>query len=150
MLSGAALKGRTALGITRFDHYTVRSADHEASWHFYEDVLGLSLRKREGFPVPAFIVSAGDTEVVHVFQATPEVDAIIARMPAPDQEAAQWRTGRLQHVEFWATGLAEMKQRWDQAGVIYTERTLPDKHQVGLRDPDDIVVNLNFPLSEVQ
>ena len=50
------------MGITRFDHYTVRSADHEASWRFYERVLGLSVRKREGFPVPAFIVSAGDTD----------------------------------------------------------------------------------------
>jgi hypothetical protein len=42
-----------------------------------------------------------------------------------------------------------MKQRWAAEGAEFVERTLPDKHQVGLRDPDDIVVNLNFPLSEV-
>ena len=39
------------------DHYTVRSRDIDASWKFYEDVLGLRVRKREGMPVPAFIVS---------------------------------------------------------------------------------------------
>ena len=43
--------------ITNFDHYTVRSGDVDASWRFYEGALGLSVRKREGFPVPAFIVS---------------------------------------------------------------------------------------------
>ena len=43
--------------ITEWDHYTVRSRDAEASWAFYEQALGLNVRKREGFPVPAFIVS---------------------------------------------------------------------------------------------
>ena len=135
--------------ITRFDHYTVRSADVDASWRFYEDVLGLSVRERTGFPVKAFIVSAGDTEVVHCFQAPPEVDEALKQISYPESEAMTWKTGRLQHVEFWAAGLEEMKKRWDAAGAKYTERTLPDKHQVGLTDPDDIVVNLNFPLSEV-
>ena len=135
--------------ITRFDHYTVRSADVDASWRFYEEVLGLSVRERTGFPVKAFIVSAGDTEVVHCFQATEEVDAALKQVSYPTSEALTWKTGRLQHVEFWATGLDDLKKRWDAAGARYTERTLPDKHQVGLTDPDEIVVNLNFPLSEV-
>jgi len=137
------------MGITRFDHYTVRSADYEASWRFYERVLGLSVRKREGFPVPAFIVSAGDTEVVHVFQANPEVDARLKEITPAKSDVVNWSTWRLQHVEFWATGLEEMKQCWTAEGAEFVERTLPDKHQVGLRDPDDIVVNLNFPLSEI-
>jgi len=51
--------------ISDIDHYTVRSANHEASWRFYEQVLGLTVRKREGTPVPAFKVSIGDREVVH-------------------------------------------------------------------------------------
>ena len=135
--------------ITRFDHYTVRSGDVDASWRFYEQVLGLSVRERTGFPVKAFIASAGETEVVHCFQANPEVDAALKAIPAPASELITWRTHRLQHVEFWATDWAAMKQRWDAAGVQYTERTLPDKHQVGITDPDEIVVNLNFPLAEV-
>ncbi|MGH2518972.1 MAG: VOC family protein [Chloroflexota bacterium] len=136
------------MGITRFDHYTVRAADIEASWRFYEQVLGLGVRKREGFPVPACIVSAGGVEVVHIFQASPEVDAALRRMAPEQNELVNWSTGRLMHVEFWATGWADIKKRWTTQGIAFAERTLPDKHQVGLRDPDDIVVNLNFPLSE--
>jgi catechol 2,3-dioxygenase-like lactoylglutathione lyase family enzyme len=135
--------------ITRFDHYTVRSADVDASWRFYEGVLGLSVRERTGFSVKAYIASAGETEVVHCFQATPEVDAAIKQISYPATEAMHWKTARIQHVEFWATGWADLKARWDRDGVKYVERTLPDKHQVGVTDPDDIVVNLNFPLSEV-
>ena len=135
--------------ITAFDHYTVRSGDVDASWRFYEGGLGLSVRKREGFPIPAFIVAIGDREVVHVFQASEEQEAIFARLAPPDEEAARWRTGRLHHVEFWATGLEEMRESLASEGIAARERTLPDKHQLQLNDPDGIAVNLNFPLSEL-
>ena len=133
--------------ISDFDHYTVRTADHDASWRFYEQVLGLTVRKREGVPMPAFKVSIGEREVVHVFQASPEMEAIFAKLP-PAQALEGWNTGRLHHVEFWATDLAAMKARFAREQVQIVERTLPDKHQVQIRDPDGIAVNLNFPLSE--
>ena len=70
--------------LTRWDHYTVRSKDVAASRAFYEQALGLNVRVREGFSVPAFIVSLGDLEVVHIFQASAEMEAIFARMPAAE------------------------------------------------------------------
>ena len=133
--------------ITAWDHYTVRSRDAAASWAFYEQALGLNVRKREGFSVPAFGVSIGDREVVHVFQASAEMEAIFARLPAAD-ELQGWNTGRLHHVEFWAADLEGMRARLAAHGVAVKERTLPDKHQVQMNDPDGIEVNLNFPLAE--
>jgi hypothetical protein len=53
-------------------------------------------------------------------------------------------------VEFWASGLTEVRARLAQHQVEVTERTLPDKHQLHMVDPDGIQVNLNFSLSEVQ
>jgi catechol 2,3-dioxygenase-like lactoylglutathione lyase family enzyme len=134
--------------IVEWDHYTVRSRDAAASWAFYEQALGLNVRKREGFSVPAFIVSIGDRERVHVFQASAEMEAIFARMPSSEQLDG-WLTGRLHHVEFWATDLNGMRARLASRNVAVTERTLPDKHQLHMVDPDGIQVNLNFPLSEV-
>lgn len=135
--------------ITDFDHYTVRSKDTDASWAFYEHALGLTVRKREGFSVPACIVSIGERQVVHVFQASPEMESLFARMPS-SEDLQGWTTGRLQHVEFWATDLPSMRARLAERGVALTERSLPDKHQLSMRDPDGIQVNLNFPLSEVK
>jgi len=134
--------------ITEWDHYTVRSKDAAAAWAFYEQALGLSVRKREGFSVPAFIVSIGDREVVHVFQASPEMEAIFARLPSAEQLEG-WTTGRLHHVEFWATDLAAVRARLEAHGVAVKERTLPDKHQLSMTDADGVQVNLNFPLAEV-
>ena len=129
------------------DHYTVRSRDIDASWKFYEQVLGLQVRKRD-VPMPAFIVSIWpDRQVVHVFQASDDMEAIFAKYPSAD-ELKGWNTGRIHHVEFWATGLAAFKERWQSQGVSFTERMLPDKYQVGLVDPDGITVNLNFPPAE--
>jgi catechol 2,3-dioxygenase-like lactoylglutathione lyase family enzyme len=135
--------------ISDFDHYTVRTANHDASWRFYERVLGLDVVAREGAPVPAFIVSIGDRQVVHVFQAAPEMEAVFAKLPAADVLQG-WNTGRLHHVEFWASGLAEMKERFARENAQFSERTLPDKHQVQLRDPDGIAVNVNFQLAEIR
>lgn len=134
--------------ITDWDHYTVRSNDAAASQAFYEQALGLNVRKREGFSVPAFIVSIGSREVVHVFQASPEMEAIFARQPSADQLEG-WVTGRLHHVEFWATDLEGVRARLAAHRVTVSERTLPDKHQMHMTDPDGIQVNLNFPLSEL-
>lgn len=134
--------------IEAFDHYTVRSADIDAAWRFYEQALGLKVVDRPYPAGRAAIVSIGDVQVVHLFQASPEMEAIFAKMP-PREELQGWNTGRLHHVEFWASGLAEMRERLKSQGVAFSERTLPDKHQLGMYDPDGIAVNLNFPLSEI-
>ncbi|HEY1297479.1 MAG TPA: VOC family protein [Chloroflexota bacterium] len=137
------------MAIVEWDHYTVRAKDTEASRGFYEGALGLNVRERVGFAVPAFIVSIGDREVVHVFQASAEMESIFRRMPsAADLDG--WATGRLHHVEFWAEDLVGTRERLAAHGVAVNERTLPDKHQLQLTDPDGIQVNLNFQLSEVQ
>jgi len=137
------------MSIINWDHYTVRAKDADASRAFYEGALGLNVRERPGFPVPAFIVSIGEREVVHVFQASAEMESIFARMPsAADLDG--WSTGRLHHVEFWAEDLVGVRERLATHAVAVNERTLPDKHQLHMTDPDGIQVNLNFQLSEVE
>src|SRR6266508_2955594 len=75
--------------IVEWDHYTVRSRGAAASCAFYEQALGLNVYRREGFAVPAFIVSIGEREVVHVFQASAEIEGIFARLSRRND----WRGG---------------------------------------------------------
>lgn len=137
------------MGINAFDHYTVRCADLQAAWRFYEQVLGLTVVERPSMRSPAAIVSIGDVQVVHLFQATAEQDAVFARLAPTDDETAYWRTGRLHHVGFWATDFRAMKARFEAHGVPYREQTLPDKHQLVVKDPDQIEIEFNFPLAEL-
>jgi hypothetical protein len=76
------------------------------------------------------------------------MEAIFARQPSAEQLEG-WNTGRLHHVEFWASDIAALRARLAAHGIAVKERTLPDKHQLQMNDPDGIAVNLNFPLSEV-
>lgn len=135
--------------INAFDHYTIRAADLKASWRFYEKALGLRCEARAGASATAARIFIGDVEVVNLFQATPEQEAIFSRMAPPDAEAENWRTGGLQHVGFWATGIVAMRARLEDKGVPFRERTLPDKTPFVLKDPDGIEIEVNFPFSEL-
>jgi catechol 2,3-dioxygenase-like lactoylglutathione lyase family enzyme len=137
------------LAIESFDHYTIRCKDLDTTSRFYEQALGLNVRPRLDRPIPGAVVSIGALEVVHLFQATAEQDSVFARMEPSDEGTAAWRTGRLHHVEFWAKGLAESRERLSAAGVTFSERTLPDKHQISVRDPDEVQIGLNFPIGEL-
>jgi hypothetical protein len=89
-------------------NYTLRSSA-AASWAFYEQALGLNVRKREAFAVPGFIASIGDREMVHVFQTSPEMEATFARLP-PAEQLLGWSTGRSHHVVLWATDLTALRR----------------------------------------
>ncbi|HEY3062692.1 MAG TPA: VOC family protein [Chloroflexota bacterium] len=139
--------------IVAFDHLTLRCADLPAAWRFYADVLGLHVVERPGLNVPAAIVYLGDAQLLHLFQATPEQDAIFARLrpPVDDAEAAQWGTARLHHLALQARGLADLRARLSSAGFGFTERTLTGagKHLILVKDPDHLEIELAFGLDEV-
>ena len=135
--------------LTGYDHYTCRCSDLDATWKFYENALGLKVTERTGFPIKAAIVWLGENQVVHLFQSRPEAEEVFARMQPKDEAEAEYPTGRILHVEFWAEGLVDMRKQLEGAGVAYAERTLPDKHQVTMEDPDGIHIGLNFPLAEI-
>jgi catechol 2,3-dioxygenase-like lactoylglutathione lyase family enzyme len=138
--------------IEAFDHYTIRCADLQASWRFYEDVLGFRVIQRPGMDVPAAIVYLGEMMLVHMFQAGPDMEAIFARLQPPDAEAAQWGTGRVHHIAFQARGLAAMRQRLGDSGITFRELTLvaASKHLVLLKDPDNVEIELAFTLEDLQ
>lgn len=134
-----------------FDHYTVRAADLAVARHFYGDILGLKVTDRPGATMPAALVFIGGQAMVHLFQATDELQAIFARLGAPDDEAANWATGRMHHIALRATGLPEMRQRLQEHSISFTERTIAplEKHLIVLKDPNGVELEIQFPLSEV-
>jgi hypothetical protein len=69
-------------------------------------------------------------------------------MAPGDADTAQWRTGRMHHIAVQATGLTEMKARLEQHGAAFRERTIGERHQIILKDPDGVELELNFPIAE--
>jgi catechol 2,3-dioxygenase-like lactoylglutathione lyase family enzyme len=137
------------------NHYSIRTADLDASRRFYVDVLGLVVGPRPEFPFPGLWLYAGDTSqwsnaAVHVIGSDP-ADGNGLRNYLGHREAGAARgSGALDHVAFFATGLAAMRAKLERLGIMARERAVPGLglHQLFVDDPNGIVVELNYPAAE--
>ncbi len=137
------------------NHYSIRTYDLEACRRFYADVLGLVVGPRPDFPFPGLWLYAGDSArwanaVVHIIgidRADPSgLDQYLG-----DRDNRQLQgSGAIDHVAFFATGLAAMRQTLARQGIAARERSVPGigLHQVFVDDPNGIVVELNYPAAE--
>ncbi len=138
------------------NHYSIRTTDLAASRNFYEQVLGLTVGPRPNFPFPGLWMYRGDH--ADVANAAVHIIGIDAQDPAGLQaylggrDAASLKgSGAVDHIAFFADGLAAMLAHLKQLGVTVRERTVPSigLHQLFLDDPCGVVVELNYPLAEV-
>jgi len=137
------------------NHFSIRSRDLPACEAFYAGLLGLQVGPRPPFDFPGLWLYAGDTSnyanaVVHIIGTDPNDPAGLQRYLGDRDAASLQGTGVVDHVAFFATGLAETLARLRDAGVACRERTVPllGLHQVFINDPNGVVVELNFPASE--
>ena len=137
------------------NHFSIRSLDLPSCERFYCDLLGLKLGPRPPFPFPGLWLYQGDTSVwanaaVHII-GVDENDPEGLKNYLGDRDAASLQgTGTVDHLAFFATGLASMLARLREQGVPLRERTVPllGLHQVFLDDPNGVVIELNFPGAE--
>lgn len=137
------------------NHFSIRTADLEASRRFYADVLGLTVGPRPDFPFPGLWMYRGyhgDTAnaVVHIIGIDPSDREGLKKYLGDREESSLAGTGAIDHVAFFSDGLAEMLDRLRRLGVGFRERTVPSLglHQVFVDDPCGVVVELNFAAAE--
>ena len=100
-----------------------------------EDIVGLKVGPRPDFGVDGYWLYAGDQAVLHLLG---------------DERRSTGPTGRLDHVAFWATDLAEYVARLKRHGVDYKLRTIAvaGMHQIFLTDVDGVLVEIGFSSDE--
>lgn len=123
------------MAIDSIDHYTILASDVDASSDFYVRVLGLTNGDRPPFDFPGAWLYLEDAPVVHLIGG---------------RSKGATDTGSIDHVAFRASGLAEMRQRLEEANVEFREREVPRLRmaQLFVRDPDGVTVEINFPLAK--
>ena len=139
------------------NHYSIRTRDLDACRRFYVQALGLAVGPRPDFPFPGLWLYAGDPStwanaVVHVIGIDPADPGGLAGYLGERGPGAHSGSGAIDHVAFFATGLAERRAVLKRLGLATRERTVPGLglHQVFVDDPDGIVVELNFPAAEAR
>lgn len=137
------------------NHFSIRTADLEASRRFYGDVLGLSVGPRPDFPFPGLWMYGGDhadvaNAVVHLIGIDKQQPQGLQQYLGTRDEAALSGSGAVDHIAFFTDGLAKTLAHLGQQGVTFRQRTVPSigLHQVFLEDPCGVVIELNFPAAE--
>ncbi len=118
--------------LTALDHYTIRTSDLDRSVRFYAEILGLESGARPPFRFPGAWLYCDGRPVVHLAQRG---------------QKAGGEAGAVDHVAFRADGLADFTRHLAERGVAFEQSEVPGLalHQVFLRDPDGVRIEVNFP-----
>lgn len=123
--------------ITGLNHVNIRAEQPllERLRIFYRDLLCLTEGYRPPFQADGCWLYAGDTPVLHLYEA------------APGQNCPVTERGPLDHFAFDCNDLAGMKRRLQGAGIAFHEKSLPETGhpQLFLFDPAGVRVELQFP-----
>lgn len=137
------------------NHFSIRTLDMESTRRFYADILGLTVGPRPPFPFPGIWLYRGDhsdagNAVVHVIGMDPNDPVGLKNYLGERDVSALTGSGAVDHIAFFADGLAQMLTHLKTLGVAVRERTVPaiGLHQLFLDDPNGIVVELNYPTAE--
>lgn len=137
------------------NHFSIRTPDLEACERFYCGLLGLVSGPRPPFPFPGLWLYAGDTAqwsnaAVHIIGIDRNDPEGLKQYLGDRDESTLQGGGALDHVAFFATGLADKLAHLNRLGITPRERTVPSigLHQLFLDDPNGIVIELNYPAAE--
>jgi catechol 2,3-dioxygenase-like lactoylglutathione lyase family enzyme len=127
------------------EHYTIRSADMEATRDFYCRAIGLKVGKRPPLAFPGYWLYCGDTPVVHLVPLG-DPKAIRGMVNVPAANGAKPGGGAVDHVAFRATNVPAMRRRLKANNVAFEERAQPGGrlHQIFFDDPNGVTVEINF------
>ena len=137
------------------NHFSIRTTDLDASRRFYADVLGLSVGPRPDFPFPGLWMYGGDhgevaNAVVHIIGIDPDDAQGLEGYLGGRDDASLQGSGAVDHIAFFATGLAQMQRHLRAQEIDFRERTVPSigLHQLFVTDPSGVVIELNYPAAE--
>ena len=139
------------------NHFSVRTLDMPATRDFYERVLRMTVGPRPPFPFPGLWMYRGSHEdvanaVVHIIGMDPNDPEGLKRYLGDRTPESLKGSGAVDHIAFFADGLAGMLQHLKGCGIDARQRTVPSigLHQLFLDDPNGVVVELNYPAAEAQ
>ena len=136
-------RGVKEVPLEALDHYTIQCTDLEATRDFYRDVLGLTVGPRPNFGFARYWLYCGDVPVVHLLGAD-------GALPENRRTDIGDRTGALDHIAFRGTDPQSTISKLKQRGFVFRENEVRDfgLHQVFVRDPTGIMVEMNFRVAQ--
>lgn len=125
--------------IGAIDHVNIHTRDLTATVAFYRDVLKMRVDQSIMGARGAWMVDAGGNPSIHIGlkEAYPEDLA---------DACEDTGGGSVHHVAFQCTGYADVRARLEALGLLVSTNDVPTVglRQLFLRDPNDVLLELNF------
>jgi len=127
------------MALEALEHYTIQCADLAATRDFYRDVLGLAEGFRPNFGFAGHWLYLGEVPVVHLVASDGALRENRGVAPAA-------HTGAFDHIAFRGRDASATVAKLKMHGVAFRENLVGDigLHQVFVRDPNGIMVEMNF------
>lgn len=132
------------MSLNSLQHFLVRANSLDETRAFFEGVLGLHDGDRPDFPFPGHWLYLGDVPVVHLVEEGFDKDFANYMGREVGEKRARDNTGPIDHIAFDASDLEGMRKRIADKGVDSHEQGIGDLHQIFIRDPNGITIELNF------
>ncbi len=138
------------MSLNSLQHFLVRASDLNDTRAFYEGVLGLRDGDRPDFPFPGHWLYLGDVPVVHLVEEGFDKDFANYMGREVGGVRAHDNTGAIDHIAFDAADLEGMRKRFADLGVDTHEQGIDELHQIFIRDPNGITIELNFQINAAE
>ena len=130
------------MAVDMLEHFTVRCTNLERTRDFYSEVIGLRVGPRPDFDFAGYWLYLGEQPVVHLVLEAERDDGRDPRSASAEPQ----ETGALDHIAFRGRDLEATRALLRARGLAFRERPVPGKplFQVFVRDPDGVLIELNF------
>ncbi len=132
------------MSLNSLQHFLVRASNLNDTRTFYENALGLRDGERPDFPFPGNWLYLGDVPVVHLVEEGFDKDFASYMGREVGEVRAHDNTGPIDHIAFDASDLDGMRKRFADMGIDSHEQGVAGLHQIFIRDPNGITIELNF------
>lgn len=129
------------MSILYLDHFSLRTEDVEQTTKFFVDAIGLENGPRPPFKFPGTWLYVDGKPVIHVLGIDEETNKYLGAYEINGNSAAD-------HVAFQCQDPDSFRQRFNQLGLEYFEREVPETNviQIFLKEPNGFTVELQFAL----
>ena len=132
--------------ITSLNHINIRTDLMEETKDFYVDIVGLTIGFRPDFDDHGYWLYAGDMAVIHLVGKGNPTDDFVGNSGAAQPNTG---SGAVDHLAFAydAEDYDKTCAAIEAHGFAFKSQTVPDLglRQLFIKDPDAVVVELNFP-----
>jgi len=127
------------MALEALEHYTICCADLAGTRDFYRDVLGLTDGYRPALGFSGHWLYCGDVPVVHLLTRD-------GALPENHDAEQGGDTGSFDHIAFRGRDAQAMIARLTARNIPFRENRIADinLHQLFVRDPNGIMVEMNF------